>query len=304
MGISAAPGAWARTEAVPLALRDGAVIRAKVRWPDGSGVSAKLPAILLFGGFEHAAEVLDLVHPRVPVVMASFDYPFEGSREFRFPQTLWEAPALRRSVPATIEGIRLLARWLSAQPRVDAERLAIIGASFATPFVVAAAADEPEIRALVLVHGFGDVRGTLEHRLSQVFELRLGGAQAGAMSSAPWRTSLAHALARPAAWLIDSFLALPQPSEQAARLGPNQSVLMIEATEDQFIPPESRRALLDGLRRSRARVDHFTMPGGHLMPGSRALIERIMGTATGWMSETGFLDESPEALVPKAAPTS
>jgi dienelactone hydrolase len=161
-------------------------------------------------------------------------------------------------------------------PGVDPDRIGIIGGSFATPFVVSAAAHDPRLKALVLVHGFGDFQGVVKHRLRQEFT-----------KSLPfWFASL---LATPAAWLIDEYFDLPVSELEAEGLRAGQSVLLIEAAQDEFIPPHSRRALEEGFQKSQARVRHFLMPGGHLLPGAEAKVSEVLGRATLWLREIGFL---------------
>src|SRR5687768_12506452 len=43
---------------------------------DPYGYGAKLPVILVLGGFENAANVLNLLNPNRPAIIVSFDYPF------------------------------------------------------------------------------------------------------------------------------------------------------------------------------------------------------------------------------------
>jgi dienelactone hydrolase len=152
--------------------------------------------------------------------------------------------------------------------------VAIVGASFGAPFAVRAAAELPELGALVVVHGFADPRATVRHRLRDLWRGRLGAA--------------ADPLAALAALAITRILQPPQPEVDAARLRPAQAALMVEATEDRFIPVEARRKLWAALAASPARTRHLTMPGDHLQPGSDAAIARILELTTDWLRELGW----------------
>jgi dienelactone hydrolase len=113
---------------------------------------------MLFGGFQGAARVLDLIDgAKLPpsVLLASFDYPFKPPRRFSFPGSLQYAPDVKRMMSETVEGIVWLARELARRPDVDPNRITVIGASLGAPFVIEAAAREPLIRGVALIHGSG-----------------------------------------------------------------------------------------------------------------------------------------------------
>lgn len=262
-------------------------ITANVRWPAHEGKprarSSRLPALLLFGGFEEAARVLELVHPGRPIVIASFDYPYQAPRKFRFPHTFGDVPKMRSAVRDTLEAIPAFRRALAQDPRIDPERMGIIGASFGAPFALRAAAEDPGFRAVAIVHGFGDIAGTIEHRLFQAWKDRLP--RGFAWLAGPLSWSLGHL----APWV----LAAPSPEADASALRENQKILMIEARDDQFIPKSAREALLRGLKRSASgrssALEHIEMPGDHLQPGSEHLIEEILKMTEAWLLRIGFL---------------
>jgi dienelactone hydrolase len=257
----------------PLRLPGGELLHAKALIVADAGTRArKLPALLVFGGFEEAGRVLELLDPKIPVVLASVDYPYRGPRRFEFPGTLREAPRLRRAARDMTAAVEALASEIARVPEVDPSRLGVIGASFGAPFALEAAANlGARMRYVILVHGFADAAGTIEHRLHQIWSDRLG-----------W-------LARPAAWLtarlIWAYLGAPDPGESAARLAAGTRAVMIEATEDRFIPRPARERLWERLRASRAQVSRIAMPGDHVQPGSDALIAEIMRKVERWLGE-------------------
>jgi dienelactone hydrolase len=249
----------AHAETIELQLSDGSALRAELRLPTGPGPH---PAVLVFGGFENAARVLDLVHPSRPVALASFDYPFEPPRKFEFPASLRHAPDLKRAIHRSIEGVGALARALAARSDIDRAKITVLGASFGAPVAVIAAAREPAISGLAVVHGFARLRETARHRATP---------------------SLGRALA----WLLSSvgswYLAIPDPEAEARALRPHQRVWMVSAEDDKWIPRESSDALWAGIQASRATSERHMMPGGHLMPGSGKLIAEILALAEAWM---------------------
>lgn len=68
-------------ERVELRLADGRMLHAELRRP--AMAAHPLPVVLLFGGFRGAATVLDAVPAELPLIAASFDYPFDRSGAVR-----------------------------------------------------------------------------------------------------------------------------------------------------------------------------------------------------------------------------
>lgn len=235
--------------------------------------SHRLPALMVFGGLEHAAETLDLLPLRDDVVVASFDYPYQGSRHFSFPGSLPELPRLRTAIRRTIDGIPELKSRLLTDPRVDPARIGIVGASFGAPIAIEAAARDASIRSLVIVHGFADLKSELEFRLGQILKEQWG----------EWAHALAWLMARVTVWALDP----PEPARSIARLRPDQRVLVFEATSDEFVSPGSAQALRTALSRCPARVEWVTSEGGHVLPGSSARIDWISDQILDWVSRDG-----------------
>lgn len=225
----------------------------------------RLPAVIVLGGFETAGRVLDLLDPKKPVVLASFDYPFDGSKKFKFPRSLGDGGKLKAGIPRTLAAITELNARLRARAQVDPAKVCVLGASFGAPFALRAAAQDPKVSCVVLVHGFADVKGTMRHRLRQ---------QWGFWGAVPaWLVSRL-------AWL---YLRPPRPERDAASLRAGQRVLVIEAGQDTIIPAASRELLWRSLKSSQADVSRIVMPGDHLRPGSDAQIQEIMRLVGEWL---------------------
>ncbi|MCM2322679.1 MAG: prolyl oligopeptidase family serine peptidase [Oligoflexia bacterium] len=253
------------------------VAEATLKVPVGN-VRGRLPALLVFGGFQEAGKVLELVHPGRPVILASFDYPYRSPRKFHFPESLRHAPEVKQALRDTLRGIAELKAALLKRPDVDPGKLSILGASFGAPFALAAAAEssaEPDFAGVILVHGFGDVTGTARHQLLRSWKERFGF----------WTRPLAWLLTE-AAW---SYLDLEAPEAAARRLRAGQHVFVITAENDSFVPRQASEALWSALVSSRASAGREIMPGDHLQPGSGWLIERILGRVTQWMESRNLL---------------
>lgn len=244
------------------------------RTGSSKGNTARYPVLMIFGGFEQAGAVLDLLNPKVPVIIASFDYPFQPPRKFEFPESLKFAPEAKRAIHETIDGIGQLARELRKRPDVDADRVTLIGASFGAPFALAAAAQDSQIAGLVLVHGFADVPGTIGEIVKKKWSSRLG------------------VLAAPAAWLISQggwmYFDAPAPEDSAKMLSKNQKVLMVVAEADTRIPKRSIEKLWRSLEQSQASRERILMPGDHLEPGATKLIAEITELVTDWMKKAAL----------------
>jgi dienelactone hydrolase len=266
--------AWAGSqsyvsEKIPIRLSNQRSLQAELRIPILKIKTKPLPVFLVFGGFESAGQVLDLLAPEFPVALASFDYPFEGSREMRFPDSLRALPQAKHLFPDTVQGIRELAASLKGRTEIDPRKIIVVGASFGSPFVLAAAADNPDIAGVVIVHGFGNIPETAENVLMKNWRTRFG------------------IFARPLAWLLSRslwmYLDLSPPEEFARRLDQHQQVLMITAARDSFVPAEATDSLWGALTDSTARLERQDLPGDHLMPGSNALIKQLMGRIQEWL---------------------
>lgn len=259
---------------VELTHPSGTSVTARIRAPKRS-TRRRLPAVMVFGGFQEAAFVLAAVRPTRAVVVASFDYPYGGPRKLGFWELLSEAPKLRRMVREVTPLIESLAVKLKEREDVDPNRIVLVGASFGAPFAIYSAARGASLY-LVLVHGFADVVGTFEYRLLRHF------AENGVPGE--WlRRVLAWALAR-IAWL---FAGLPDVEDEARKLRADQRVLTIEAKLDRMTAPSSRVKLREALEASEAKVEFVAMPSEHLRGIDDRLLAEILPVVEGWMERVG-----------------
>jgi dienelactone hydrolase len=271
----AAPSAPAqvRTETIVLALDDGRSVQAQLRLPEhGEG---KLPALMLFGGFRRAARVLDLVHTDQPVVWATFDYPFKPQRKFRFPASLKDAPAARAAIHGSFEGIGKLYQALARDPRIDPARITVVGASAGAPFAIVGAARNP-IPGVVVVQGFGDVTAVIENLIVRKYRPKYG----------DW-------VAQPSRWLaewINWYCEIPDIAAQARQLRASQKVLLLTASQDDFVPKAATEALWQALEDSPAAHERLDLEGLHLGVGDdSARIADILQRSMTWMEKHRLL---------------
>lgn len=273
--LAAAPAGAAAfvEERVPLTLDDGRVIEATLRRP--AQATGRLPALMLFGGFQRAAQVLDLVHLDRPVIWASFDYPFDPPRKFRFPQSFRHAPEARAAIHGTFDGVARLHAALRARPDVDPARITVIGASAGAPFATVAAARNG-IPGVILVQGFADVTRVVQHLFVRKLKPKYG----------RW-------IEWPALWLaqwLNWYCEIPDVAAAARTLRAGQQVLLVTASDDDYVPREATEALWSALQGSGARHERMDLPGAHLGVGDdRARIADILARAVQWMERRGLL---------------
>jgi dienelactone hydrolase len=258
-------------ENVDITLASGRALGVEIRRPPD--VHGALPAVMLFGGFRGAATVLDAVPKDLPIAAASFDYPFDPPRDFEFPGTLRDIPAMARGIDETFEGIRRLSAHLRARDDIDDARITIVGASLGAPFATISAA-RLELPGLVIVHGFGGIRHVIGHQLAQAAQRR----------GYRWLRGPAQGFANLLTW----GFRLPSPERYAPRLDEDQRALMIVAGDDELVPAHATETLWTALQASDARVERIDEAGGHLRGIRDPRIGELVGTAMDWMQRNGL----------------
>ncbi|MGK5087177.1 hypothetical protein WDW86_06430 [Bdellovibrionota bacterium FG-2] len=272
----------ATTQHFLVQVSDDRLVHATLNLPSGLLPGQRVPVLMVFGGFEGAGRVLDLIHTEKPIALASFDYPFSQSRNLKFPGVLQALPEAKQLFPATVQGILDLAKSLRSRPEIDPHRIFALGASFGSPFVLAAAAKDADISAVILVHAFGQVPETAEHVLLRSWLPRYG-----------W-------ISRPAAWFLSRlfwlYLGIESPETDAQKLNDKQRVFMITASQDSFIPQSSSNSLWLALQQSPAHVTRKVMITDHLMPGSEKLIDEIIHEVETWIDQTKSTQSTTNSL--------
>ena len=262
-------------EAVELKIPNGPNLSAKILVPGPrklSELDQKMPALLVFGGLEDAGKMLELLDPKLPVIVSSFNYPFESPRRFDFPESLRDAPDAKLAIRRTIDGIIELTSVLKKRSDVDSSRITVVGASFGAVFALAAAAEDSDITGIVLIDGFGKIPLAIRDMLTRRWSPNLG------FMAAPFAWMLAQS-----GWL---YLNPPEPETSVRKLSASQHVLLITAESDTVIPHESTESLWGALKVSRVHRERVDMPGDHLQAGTEAGIAEVEGIVTTWMEHS------------------
>lgn len=256
-----------------LTLASGQHLEVFVRRP--AMINRKVPAIILFGGFNTGAEAISLFDPPEPVYLVSFQYPFQGPRKFVFPRDLHYVPKAREALHVTIQSMHQLVKWVSQWPQIDSKRIILAGASFGAPFVSIVAGNDPAVSGLILIHGFADIPAAVAFSLGN-----------------RWRPKLGR-FADPLAWLTGHFLwwltGLEKPEDSLARMRASQRVLLLTAAQDDLLPPRSVAALRTALSKSAAIWQEKTLPGTHMRPGEKIVIDSLLDESISWLKHNGLL---------------
>jgi dienelactone hydrolase len=256
---------------IALELPSGQSLELRKLWPASTD---PLPAVVLLGGFERGEAAIDLLDPAVPAVFVGFGYPAELPRRPGW-RDLWPAlQAFERGIVDTHAALGAVRELLAEHPRVDAERLVVVGASAGAPFALMAAA-EFNYPHLVLVHGFVQVPQVIGRQFERSWQDRFG------------------VFAGPLAWLasrlIVTLVEVPRPETFVPMLRPQQSVLVLDAAADDLIPAAAIAAQLAALSTSEAEISHQIIGDAHLRAEDHAMIRDLLEAAMGWLSDRGVL---------------
>jgi fermentation-respiration switch protein FrsA (DUF1100 family) len=263
----------ASDERVPLRLASGTTVQ--IRLLRAADTTVRLPAIVVLGGLERGAAVVDLV-PRTPeAVLVGFDYPVAVPHSVAWNEVLPLARRLERGVNETVEIVARVHSMLAHRPDIDASRLTIVGVSLGAPFAVIGAAGQ-DYRGVVIVDGFGDLAHTIRHQFARRWQPRYG--------------VFGDALAWLAQTAIMRLVALPEPADYARRLRAGQRVYMLSAEQDEFVPKESRQALQQALQQSDARLTVGQTSGRHVRGEDAQTIALLFSLVRDWMRQQALLD--------------
>ncbi|MBY8966514.1 hypothetical protein KHP57_12460 [Algiphilus sp. NNCM1] len=264
----------AAEERLSIELSDGTRLEARFVLPEGG--NPPYPAVMLFGGLETGAQAINLLPGfDAHIAFASFDYPYTPPRRFRLWKNLGELPKARQAIADTIEGVGVLYQALAAHPKVDPQRITVVGASLGAPFAMIAAGQQP-IPGVVSVQGFGALEDVIAHQFHLAW-----GEDYGVVGR--WAGSV---VARLITWYAD----LPSPEAHAEQLRASQNALVIVSRDDQRIPQAASDALWEAVQASPAGARRIDMEGGHLYTGADAMIRQLLSITLDWKQDVGLLE--------------
>lgn len=266
-------------EHLTVQLDSGRSLQMLIRAPQQA--EGRLPAVVLFGGFEGTAQILDYVKTQQPLIRASFPYPWDAPSKvgpMQIPQILAD---FRQAVDDTLAGIAVLTRHLRQRPDVDPGRLMIVGASAGAPFATIAG-QRNTVPGIIIVQGFGEIAEVIARQFDLKLVPRYGS----------WVRPLTWLFAHAIVWWMD----LPEPEHYAAQLEQGQQVLMVTAAADERVPASATAALWSALQGSAAETSRLDLGGGHLRGYGDPAIDEIMLHALEWMRQCDLLGPAQSGL--------
>lgn len=258
-----------RSERIELLLADGTRHTARLSLPQQE--RTPLAAVIVLGGFETGEKSVELLRDDLDVIYATIDYPYKAPETRGIVRDLKEIPAIKKAVHRADLALDALISKLETDPRVDAKKLSIVGASFGAPFALAAAARNALIGGVILVHAFGRVDLAMARQLANEW--------------GSWSWPMAWLLGK-AAWF---YLDYREPEVMAEELNAHQRVFFIFSETDEQLPCESIASLLEGLKRSSARVTIARSTDGHLGPGKIKMIDAMTEASIDWLKSQDLL---------------
>ncbi|MBM3898672.1 MAG: alpha/beta hydrolase [Gemmatimonadetes bacterium] len=246
-----------RESVIRLTNDTGLIVTLAVRRPIASTTSPR-PAFLILGGAERGRGAAKLLADTRGTIVAAIDYPFDGDLKAKGLAVLAQVPAIRRAFYATPPAVTLVLDYLRRDPEVDPARMELMGASFGAPFATIAAARDSRVTRLWIAHGGGRPYLMIESGL---------------------RRDVPNALFRvPLAALGTLLVSGPRfaPEHWIDRVAP-RPVVMLNATQDERIPPAAVQALWDA---AQAPKEQIWIDGPHML-GSRpqilqAIVDSVM----------------------------
>ncbi|MFN2399915.1 MAG: alpha/beta fold hydrolase [Gemmatimonadaceae bacterium] len=211
------------------------------------------PAVLLNDGRELNSAALEYLPAEFgDVVVLSLDYPAGIPYELGTSTLLLESEKIRRELRRIPRLFSLGAAYLTQRADVDSSRLAMVVTSFAVPFGVLAAAEDPRFRNVGLIYGAGDMAAVLEANLSVKPRF----------------------LRSVVAWLARQLYGEFEPTRHVAGIAP-RPLIMVNGRDDPQMPVRAVQALYDAAHEPKTLIWLTT---GHLQPTDRPLIRALVDT--------------------------
>lgn len=219
--------------------------------PDELG---RRPLFLILGGYRTGERAATLIDETEGAVVAALGYPYEGPVDVSGLSVLAHLPAIRRAILDTPPAVQLALDYLLSRPDVDPDRVELVGVSLGAFVTPAAAALDPRVSRLWLIHGAGRPRAVLEHGLRRYIPYEVPRELVAAAANVVF----AGPLLAPERWL--------------PRLHP-RPVVIINAHDDERLPPEAVAALY---RSAREPKEQMWLSGAHVHPDRADLVQAIM----------------------------
>lgn len=236
----------------------------------------KLPALILFGGFHGGAEAARIIQVDEPLMVVTFQYPYKMKEKMSLLEKFQEAPKMRKGIHSMTDGIGVLVDALKKRPDVDQNKIVILGGSFGSPFAIHATSEINDITGLVLVHGFSDVRETIERQFYRHWKNHFS-------------SFIARTFSRITSVVLNWYISYPNLNEMLESLPPSKKVLMIVAKQDEYIPNEVSQNLWNNLKKSKAQFTQVELEGSHVLKPDSPHTQKVTNIILDWMRDSSLL---------------
>ena len=222
------------------------------------------PGVLLLAGNAAGDRAIDEAVNVEGVVTLALGYsyvPPSGAGPF---EDLLEVPRARRAFMDVVPSALLAHDYLLGRGDVAPSRIALVGVSFGALYVPVVASQDHRFAAAVMVEGGGDLPALLRRNIAL--------AGAGRLASV--------------GGLVGGRLVRPlEPLRYASAIAP-VPLVMINATGDALVPPESARALFEAAREPKELV---WLEAEHVHLGDPKLLKRVADAVAEALAKRGIL---------------
>jgi len=240
----ARPDSAYRVDLVHLRSSSGLEVELAVKRPaaDSDETTARRPLVILLGGHRTGRDAVHLIGDTRGTVVAALSYPYRGNHRVKGWAIVPEIPAIRSAILDTPAAVLLALDYLADQPDIDRERIEAVGVSLGAPFVTIAAALDPRIARVWVVHGSGGAYTPLEFNLRR----QLG----------------SRAASVPIAGLATMLISGPRlaPERWVGDIAP-RPLVMINAIDDERLPRASIARLYESAGEPKEQI---WVAGGHV----------------------------------------
>jgi hypothetical protein len=218
----------------------------------------RLPLAIILGGHRTGRDAARLVGDTRGLTVAALSYPYDGKGSPSVMDVVRDIPNIRGAFLDTPPAVLLALDYLLRRPDVDTTRVEAVGVSLGVPFMTVAAALDPRITRVWLLHGTGGSYTPLEMNLRRSIKV------------APLRILAAVA--------ANVLIAGPRldPAKWAPQIAP-RPLVMVNASGDERLPRASVEALYQSAREPKELV---WMEGLHVRADG-ATISRLVALVMG-----------------------
>lgn len=259
-------------ETVALSLADGTRVRGLVRRSSGETGRVlrprRVPAVLLLGGHETGKNAARMV-PYETMVVAAIDYPYDGPLRFRnLPHDLVWIPDIWRALDRTPPAVLGMLEYLRIRPDVEPDSIAVAGISLGAPFVLAAQAaaasqGETGFAAVAFLYGGARLDDMLYRNLAR---------------------EIPRGLSDLLAFVFIRLLAPFEPEACLALIPARTPILVVAGRDDERLSAEDVEEVFG------ARTEIHWIPGAHVEPDRRKILDALIGECVKWLKEKRLLD--------------